>query len=131
MFSHVTIGTNDLDAAVAFYDTVLATLGLRRRFHEPESGWVGYEVAQEGRGPLICIGRPFDGAPAAPGNGVTIAFNAARRDEVDAFHAAALAAGGMDEGAPGLRAHYHPDFYGAYVRDPAGNKLCCVCHAPA
>jgi predicted lactoylglutathione lyase len=59
-----------------------------------------------------------------------VAFGAQSREAVDAFHAAALAAGGSDEGAPGLRAHYHPNYYGAYVRDLDGNKLCAVCHKP-
>ena len=62
------------------------------------------------------------------GNGVTVAFDAPSRAAVDAFHAAALAAGGSDEGPPGIREHYHPNYYGAYVRDPDGNKLCVVCH---
>ena len=64
------------------------------------------------------------------GNGVTVAFEAPDRASVDRFHAAGLAQGGTDEGAPGLRPHYHPDYYGAYLRDPDGNKLCCVCHRP-
>jgi len=62
---------------------------------------------------------------------VTVAFEAASRAAVDAFHAAALAAGGTHEGPPGIREHYHPDYYGAYVRDLDGNKLCVVCHNPA
>jgi len=74
--------------------------------------------------------RPLDGAAAGAGNGVTVAFAAPTRAAVDAFHAAALAAGASDEGAPGLRPHYHPNYYGAYVRDPDGNKLCAVCHSP-
>jgi catechol 2,3-dioxygenase-like lactoylglutathione lyase family enzyme len=75
--------------------------------------------------------RPHDEKAATPGNGVTVAFDAPTRAAVDAFHAAALGAGGKDEGAPGLRAHYHPDYYGCYVRDPDGNKLCVVCHKAA
>jgi len=62
---------------------------------------------------------------------VTVAFDAGSRAAVDAFHAAALAAGGTDMGAPGLRSHYHPNYYGAYVRDLDGNKICAVCHHPA
>lgn len=73
--------------------------------------------------------RPVDRNAPSPGNGVTAAFDAPSRDAVDAFHAAAIAAGGTDEGAPGLRLHYHPDYYGAYVRDLDGNKICAVCHA--
>lgn len=71
---------------------------------------------------------PFNGQPAVPGNGVHIAFKVDSRDLVDAFHRTALEHGGTDEGPPGLRAHYHPNYYGAYVRDPDGNKLQAVCH---
>jgi catechol 2,3-dioxygenase-like lactoylglutathione lyase family enzyme len=72
---------------------------------------------------------PYNGETATVGNGVHVAFKADNRAAVDAFHAAALAAGGTDEGAPGLRPHYHEHYYGAYVRDPDGNKLQAVCHA--
>ena len=75
--------------------------------------------------------RPYDKKDATPGNGVTVAFEAPTREAVDAFHAAALAAGATDEGPPGIREHYHPSYYGAYVRDLDGNKLCVVCHKPA
>jgi catechol 2,3-dioxygenase-like lactoylglutathione lyase family enzyme len=74
--------------------------------------------------------RPYDRKAASPGNGAMVAYKAPTRAAVDAFHAAALAAGGSDEGAPGIREHYHPDYYGAYVRDPDGNKLCAVCLGP-
>jgi predicted lactoylglutathione lyase len=74
------------------------------------------------------ITEPFDKAPATQGNGSMLAFKAATRAAVDAFHATALASGGTDEGAPGLR--YTPDFYACYVRDPDGNKLSAVCIKP-
>jgi catechol 2,3-dioxygenase-like lactoylglutathione lyase family enzyme len=80
-------------------------------------------------GPKTFIGPTFDGKPAQPGNGVHIAYLVPSRRHVDAFHAAALAHGGSDEGAPGLRSHYHPHYYGAYVRDPDGNKIQAVCHS--
>ena len=72
------------------------------------------------------IGKPFDGQPATVGNGGMVAFRARSWKEVDDFHAAALAHGGKSDGAPGLRLHYSPDFYAAYVRDPDGNKICAV-----
>ena len=72
--------------------------------------------------------RPFDGQAASAGNGTMTAFQAASRDIVDKAHAYALAQGGTDEGTPGLRPQYHPNYYGAYFRDPDGNKLCVVCH---
>jgi len=65
------------------------------------------------------------------GNGITVGLDADTRSAVDAAHAAALKAGGKDEGAPGIRKHYHPNYYGAYVRDLDGNKVCIVCHKPA
>lgn len=124
MFSHVTLGTSDLERARAFYDPVTATLGLSTPFPLP-----GTLVYGEMIGPKLFILAPFDGAPASVGNGVHVAFLAKTRAEVDAFHAAALAHGGSDEGAPGLRPRYHAHYYGAYVRDPDGNKLQAVCHS--
>jgi catechol 2,3-dioxygenase-like lactoylglutathione lyase family enzyme len=127
MFSHVTLGTDDAPRAVAFYDALLAPLGLHRIEGDGEKGYAGYARAA-GASPQFWIMRPFDGQGATVGNGVTIAFEAATRAEVDEFHARALAAGGTDEGAPGLRPHYHPDYYGAYLRDLDGHKLCVACH---
>lgn len=130
MFSHVTVGTSDMDRAMRFYDAALAPLGLARK--RTYRGAIGYAPSDfEGVNEPFWVLLPLDRGPASAGNGVTVAFAACGRAAVDAFHAAALAAGGTDEGAPGLRPHYHPDYYGAYVRDPDGNKLCAVCHAPA
>lgn len=124
MFSHVTLGTNDWDRARPFWLAVMGVLGQPVMFERP--GGIAFGTPT---GPKTFIGPTFDQHPAAPGNGVHIAFFAANREVVDAFHAAALAHGGSDEGAPGLRPHYHPNYYGAYVRDPDGNKLQAVCHA--
>lgn len=121
---YVTLGANDHPAAQAFYDAVLGTLGLSR-LHEFE-GWTGYGRAGETDGQSIWICKPFDGAPARAGNGVMVGFNAPTPEVVDAFYAAAMAHGGTDEGAPGLRPHYGEGWYAAYVRDPQGNKLACV-----
>jgi catechol 2,3-dioxygenase-like lactoylglutathione lyase family enzyme len=129
MFSHVTLGTDDLPRAIAFYDAVLGTLGLRRQETDLEHGLAGWFVAPEAS-PNFWLLRPIDGRPASVGNGVTIAFEAPDRATVDHFHATGLAQGATDAGAPGLRPHYHPDYYGAYLRDPDGNKICCVCHRP-
>lgn len=126
MFSHVTVGADDVARAGAFYDAVLATLGIVREFRH------GPAIAYRGDGPgRFFVMTPFDGAAASAGNGVHVAFAAPTRGHVDAFHAAALAAGGSDEGAPGLRPRYHEHYYGAYVRDPEGNKLQAACHDPA
>ncbi|HWL83986.1 MAG TPA: VOC family protein [Roseomonas sp.] len=124
MFSHVTVGARDLDAAVRFYDAVLVPLGLRRMTYEPEIGWASWQKPGEPAEFYVC--RPFDGRPATWGNGAMNAFFAPDRAAVDAAHAAGLAAGGMDEGAPGLRPLYSAGYYGAYLRDPDGNKLCVV-----
>jgi catechol 2,3-dioxygenase-like lactoylglutathione lyase family enzyme len=129
MYSHVTLGTNDIHRAVAFYDELLGELGYARHETDLARGYAGWFVAPETT-PNFWVMRPIDGAPASVGNGVTIAFEAPDRASVDRFHAAGLVHGGTDEGAPGLRAHYHPDYYGAYLRDPDGNKICCVCHRP-
>ena len=117
VLSHVTIGTNDLGRAVAFYDRVLAPLGIRRRELDAAKGWAGY-AADPSAALQFWVMRPIDGRAAKVGNGVTVAFEAADRGAVDAFHAAALAVGGGHEGGPGLRPHHHADYYGAYVRDP-------------
>jgi len=127
MFSHVTIGTNDVAKAKGFYDKLLGPLGLVRHADYPEA--FGYGPA--GGRPQIWIVRPLDKNTATAGNGITVGLEAANRAAVDAAHKAGLGAGGKDEGAPGIRAHYHPNYYGAYLRDPDGNKVCIVCHKPA
>lgn len=128
VFSHVTIGTSDMERSVRFYDAVLEPLGLvRLKSFRAASGYGPKDFS--GINLPFWILRPQDRKPASAGNGVTVAFTVASRAAVDAFHAAALAHGGTDEGAPGLRTHYHPDYYGAYVRDPEGSKICAVCHA--
>ncbi|MEQ8370274.1 MAG: VOC family protein [Alphaproteobacteria bacterium] len=126
MYSHTTLGTNDLETAGRFYDAVLKPLGITRAMSL--EGIILYRGQDDPS--MFGIGQPFDGKPASAGNGAHIAFMAQDRAAVDAFHAAALAHGGTDEGAPGLRPHYHEHYYGAYVRDPEGNKLQAVCHAP-
>jgi len=123
MFSHITLGTNDLERARRFYEPVMATLGIDQPFKLPDTLVFG-ELA----GLKLFIVSPFDGGAAQAGNGPHAAFLAPDRRAVDAFHAAALASGGTDEGAPGLRPRYHAHYYGAYVRDPDGNKLQAVCH---
>jgi catechol 2,3-dioxygenase-like lactoylglutathione lyase family enzyme len=122
-FLYLTLGTNDLAAATRFYDATLAPLGLVRRATEADE--VGYAHPDDSRCRLW-ITRPHDGKPATVGNGSMPALIAPDRASVDSFHAAACAAGGQDEGAPGLRP-YGPGFYAAYVRDPDGNKLSAVC----
>ncbi|CAN0529706.1 unnamed protein product [Laminaria digitata] len=126
MFSHITVGTNDLQRAGAFYDALLGTLGHKRGL-EKET-FISYG---ERPGARFFVMNPYDGEAASVGNGGHAAFVAQSRADVDAFHAAALAAGGADEGAPGLRPHYHENYYAAYVRDLDGNKLQAVCQMQA
>lgn len=122
---YVTLGALDSEVSHAFYDAVLAVLGWRMTMEFP--GWRAYaeeNAAKDGFTLWIC--QPFDGAPARAGNGTMVGFPAKSRAEVEAFHAAAMAHGGIDEGAPGLRPHYGPNWYAAYLRDPSGNKLAAV-----
>lgn len=129
MFSHVFVGISDFDRALAFYRPVMAALGIAERFCDPSRPWAGWQ-SSPGPRPLFLIGRPYDRQPAAPGNGPMTAFLAETRAAVDAAHGAALVHGGRCEGPPGLRPEYHPHYWGAYFRDPDGNKLCVACHQP-
>ncbi|WP_395401259.1 VOC family protein [Pseudoduganella sp. UC29_106] len=131
MISHVFLGVDDFERAFRFHAAVMAALGNVPRFRDDARPWAGWQPVGGGR-PLFLIGRPFDGGPAGCGNGQMVALLAPSRAAVDAAYAAALAHGGSCEGPPGLRPEYHANYYGAYFRDPDGNKL-CVCHhdAPA
>ncbi|WP_235890341.1 VOC family protein [Sandaracinobacter neustonicus] len=117
IISHVSVPVADIAAARRFYDAVLGALGYGVVMDAGPHG-----VAYGSAFPEFWIGHALEGQ-GAPGNGVHVAFLAPDRAAVDAFHAAALAAGGTDEGAPGLRPHYDANYYGAFVRDPDGNKI--------
>src|SRR5690348_16085208 len=112
MISHVHIGVRDFERAFAFYRPMMELLGNPLKFAEKE--WAGWKP----------------GAPAEPGNGQMIALLAPSRDVVERCYQAALSQGAQSEGAPGLRPHYHPHYFGAYFRDPDGNKICVCCHDP-
>ena len=129
MFSHIFVGTNDFERALAFYRPLMDVLGIQARFCDPARPWAGWQSAPDPR-PLFLLGRPWDGQPHTPGNGQMVAFLAQSRAAVADAHRLALAYGGRDEGAPGLRPEYHAHYFGAYFRDPDGNKVCVVCHAP-
>lgn len=123
MIAYVTIGTNDIARSCTFFDAAFEPLGYRRHFSE--GGWAGYGPGgSKDEGIQVYVATPANGEPATYGNGSMLSFKASSQAAVDAFHAAALSAGGKDEGAPGPRAQYDPNFYAAYVRDPEGNKLC-------
>ena len=122
---HVTFGITDYDRSIAFYDRALAPLGIRRLYDEPDG-----DVRVAGYGDT----RPWFWIAEhdATRGKLHIALGAASRARVDAFHSAALAAGGRDNGEPGVRPHYHADYYSAFVRDPDGHNIEAVCHtAPA
>ena len=119
MIGYVTIGADDVEAALPFFDAVFGAIGGERKSFD---GWAFYGL-KGGEGNVgVC--KPFDGQPARGGNGIMIAFLAPSRDAVRAAHAAGLANGGTDEGAPGFRPPDGKAFYGAYLRDPSGNKIC-------
>ena len=123
MLSHVSLGTNDATRAAAFYDPVLAVLGMRKICER--DGSIDYGAAMT----VFSLEKPSDGRPASVGNGVHIAFMADGRAMVDEFYRTALANGGSDAGPPGLRPEYDAHYYGAFVRDPDGNKLEAVTFA--
>jgi catechol 2,3-dioxygenase-like lactoylglutathione lyase family enzyme len=127
MLDHIGLAVANLDRMRDFYRAALEPLGL---------GVVMEVTAEETGGEPHAgfgdEGKPFFwiGTGAKSGGGAHVAFTARTRAEVDAFHAAAIAAGGRDNGAPGLRPHYHPNYYGAFVYDPDGNNIEAVCHRP-
>jgi catechol 2,3-dioxygenase-like lactoylglutathione lyase family enzyme len=125
IFTHVAIGTNDLEKARTFYDSVLGALGLKRIADLGEAGAIWGQDA-----PSFFVMKPVNGEPATVGNGVTVSFDAPSRAAIDAFHAAALSAGGTDAGLPGTR-DWAPNAYAAYVRDLDGNKLTAYCFKDA
>lgn len=128
MFSHATLGVADMGTARRFYDPVLRALGLELKF--ADETWAGWKSPSADR-PLFIITRPYDGQPASAGNGQMIAFLAESRSDVDRCHSAAIDHGGTCDGKPGLRPQYHAGYYGAYFRDPDGNKICVCCHRVA
>lgn len=130
MLLYVTLGTNDPARARTFYDAALKPLGMVLSFeNESEIGYGEDPPPATGRQRYFYLTKPFLKLPATWGNGTMVAFSAPSRAAVDAFHAAAIASGGTDDGAPGIRP-YHTSFYACYVRDPDGNKLSAVCEKP-
>ena len=128
MLDHIGFAVTDFRAAKAFYAAALAPLSIGLLFEVTPEQTGGGSHAGFGRD-----GKPFFwiGDSGAAVSGVHIALKAASRAEVDAFYHAALGAGGRDNGAPGLRPHYHADYYGAFVFDADGNNIEAVCHKPA
>ncbi|MEO0401911.1 MAG: VOC family protein [Pseudomonadota bacterium] len=124
MIAYITVGVDDIAQAERFYSAFLPALGYGVEHYQGDLSYV--LPATPGQTPIqpdFYVKSPFDGAPASAGNGAMVAFEARDQDQVRALHAAALAAGGVDEGAPGFRASYGADFYVCYLRDPQGNKV--------
>ncbi|HVN02063.1 MAG TPA: VOC family protein [Caulobacteraceae bacterium] len=119
MLGHISFGVSDLRRSSAFYDAALASLGYGRVFTSERA--VGYGAPGSAGDGLALILQPDSVRP--PGPGFHLAFTAPSRQAVDAFHRAALQNGGLDEGGPGLRPHYGPEYYAAFVLDPDGYKL--------
>lgn len=127
MFSHTFVSVTDFDRALKFYTAVMQALGNEARFCEPDKPWAGWH--SEGRSrPYFVIGKPYDGQPHHPGNGQMVAFAAKDRMTVEVAYQVALRSGGTSDGPPGLRPEYHANYYGAYFRDPEGNKVCVASH---
>lgn len=125
IYTHVSVGTNDLSKAREFYDKVLEELDFKRIADLNDNGSIwGYDS------PAFFVLKPADGAPATVGNGVTVSFQAPSRAAVHAFHEVALRLGAKDEGQPGPRG-WAPNAYAAYARDLDGNKLAVYCFEPA
>lgn len=124
MFSHITVGTNEIERAARFYDSLLSPLGLTQRATEPDGGpearcWVMENCPL----PRFYVYEPFDKGAATAGNGTMVAFEAKSAAAVDSAYKAGIASGGFDAGQPGPRPHYGKGYYGAYLRDPDGNKV--------
>jgi catechol 2,3-dioxygenase-like lactoylglutathione lyase family enzyme len=127
MFSHVFFSVTDFEHSLKFYESVMSELGVEQRFCDRAKPWAGWHSADKTR-PLFVISKPFDGKPHNPGNGQMVAFAAKNRDIVRKAFSVAITNGGSSEGEPGLRPQYHPNYYGAYFRDPDGNKICVASH---
>jgi catechol 2,3-dioxygenase-like lactoylglutathione lyase family enzyme len=122
MLDHVTIGVSDIERSKEFYDRALRLLGIQRLYSDGET-FAGYGANRKA---FFWIGLRNK-----PQTGAHIAFTSQNRATVDAFYAEALAAGGKDNGRPGLRPHYHANYYGAFIFDPDGHNIEAVCHSPA
>lgn len=132
MIAYVTVGANDIARAERFYSAFLPALGYRLEHDHGDLSYIPTpKPGNSALSPDFYVKSPFNGDPATAGNGAMVAFEAQTQSQVRALHAAALAAGGLDEGPPGFRAAYSPHFYVGYLRDPHGNKIALFCeHQP-
>ena len=126
MIGYTMVGTTDIDRAIGFYDPIFARMGLTQCFKDEQVSFWGDKA--DVSVPRFATGYPFDGGKASIGNGAMTAFLIKEKSIIDNLYALAIANGGTDEGAPGLRPQYGEGFYAAYVRDPDGNKIAFVCY---
>ncbi|NNC36514.1 MAG: VOC family protein [Hyphomonadaceae bacterium] len=133
IFSHITIGVNDLEKSIWFYDKVLAELGLSR--HSTGDGFAGYgptlhknKITKPTGENSLWILKPSNGEIASGSNGTNIALSTRSRERIDAFYAVCIDLGATSEGSPGLRKDIHDNFYACYIVDYDGNKIVAVCH---
>jgi len=132
MLSYITVGANDVPGSGRFYAAVLCPLGYAMTETAEGIAFAWPEALGQGVGAAaVYVKRPFDGKAATVGNGSMSAFRAGKHAMVRLVHAAGIAAGGSDEGAPGFRADYSASFYVGYLRDPVGNKVAIFCSDPA
>jgi catechol 2,3-dioxygenase-like lactoylglutathione lyase family enzyme len=117
MLHHLSLGTNNIKRAKAFYDPLISLIGFRLLKSSETAAHYGASDI------VFSLETPVDGSAASSGNGVHIAFQAPDRETVRQFHTAALANGGADEGSPGIRPNYNANYYAVFVRDPDGNKI--------
>ena len=131
MIAYVTVGADNMDRAERFYSAFLPALGYEKEeYHGDLSYILPVPEGQRQISPDFYVKSPFNGGPTSAGNGAMVAFEAANQNQVRTLHAAALAAGGTDDGQPGFRASYGPHFYVSYLRDPHGNKIALFCDNP-
>lgn len=124
MIAYISVGVDDMALAERFYTAFLPALGYELEYYHGELSFaLPAQPGQKVVPPEFYVKYPFDGQPASVGNGTMVAFDAGTQAQVRQLHAAALAAGGTDEGQPGFREAYGPNFFVAYMRDPQGNKI--------
>ena len=123
MIGYATLGTNDIDGALTFYDGLFDAIGGKRLMQMPDERKLTFYGTGMGK-PMLAVGKPYNGESASSGNGTMVALEMDTREQVDSVYAKAIALGGADEGAAGPRGPEEMGFYGAYFRDPDGNKFC-------
>lgn len=131
MIGYVTVGADDLVSAERFYSAFLPILGYAVEEYQGDLSYIPpAQPGQKPTSPDFYVKSPFDGGPTSAGNGCMVAFEASNQIQVRELHAAALAAGGADEGQPGFSASHGSHFYVGYLRDPRGNKVALFCDKP-